>query len=251
MEFSCLGSGSKGNATLVRFEDQLVMVDCGFSLKYIHQALSAKGCSADELTAVLVTHEHGDHIKGVNTLAKRLNLPVYCTAGTFRSGKLSADLDINIITGGISLQLGNLVITAVTVPHDAREPCQFHFSANNKKLGVLTDLGSFSEHVVDAYRDCHAILLEANHDVDMLMQGPYPASLKRRVVGDWGHLSNDQALNFLNDVNLQDVSTLVLGHISEKNNTLDLVKKLFGHFDQHIDNVIYASQNEGFHWQKV
>jgi phosphoribosyl 1,2-cyclic phosphodiesterase len=251
MQFSCLGSGSKGNATLVRHGEQLVMIDCGFSLKYIQQALALKSCSAEQLSAIFVTHEHSDHIQGVNTLAKRFNLPVYCTAGTFRSGKLKQGLNIQLIQGGDTVSLGDLQVTAVTVPHDANEPCQFYFSANNKKLGVLTDLGSISEHVVDAYKDCHALLLEANHDVDMLMQGPYPPSLKRRVVGEWGHLSNAQAREFLSAMQLSELSTLVLGHISEKNNSLEMVRDFFGHFETEVEQVVYASQQTGFDWLKV
>jgi phosphoribosyl 1,2-cyclic phosphodiesterase len=256
VQFCCLGSGSKGNATLVRFQEQLVMVDCGFSLKYIAQAMSDKACSPNQLTAILVTHEHADHIQGVNTLAKRLCVPVYCTAGTFRSGKINPQLDVRIIQDSQAFQLGNLQATAVTVPHDANEPCQFHFQANAKKLGILTDLGSISEHVFSAFADCHALLLEANHDKAMLMAGPYPPSLKHRVASDWGHLSNDQAAQFLHngfsaEQRMQNLSTLVLGHISEKNNSLHSVKQLFGDFEKRVSQVLYASQQTGFSWLSV
>ena len=251
MQFCCLGSGSKGNATLVRFNDQLIMIDCGFSLKYIKQAMLDKGCEPSQLSAIIVTHEHSDHVQGVNTLAKRYKIPIYCTVGTACSPKLTPELTIHIVRDAQAFQLGGIEITPITVPHDANEPCQFHFSAANKKLGVLTDLGSISEYVFHAFNHCDALLLESNHDVDMLWAGPYPQSLKHRVVGEWGHLSNTQAVAFLQTIALEKLSTLVLGHISEKNNTLNLVKNLFQPFESKIGRVIYADQKEGFSWISV
>lgn len=251
MQFCCLGSGSKGNATLVRFNEQLIMIDCGFSFKTVAKAMQEKGCAPEELTAVLVTHEHSDHIQGVNTLAKRLSLPVYCTPGTYYSGKLKPELDVRFVKDGQTVNFNGLAATAVTVPHDANEPCQFYFTQGSKKLGVLTDLGLVSAHVQQAFAKCDALLLEANHDVEMLMQGPYPPSLKRRVASDWGHLNNQQAAHFLGQSDISNLGTLVLGHISEKNNTLEKVKQHFEPYAGQIKQLLYACQAEGFNWQTV
>ncbi len=251
MRFCCLGSGSKGNATLVQAAETTLLIDCGFSLKYMLSALEQKACVPDDLTAILVTHEHSDHISGVNTLAKRYNIPVYLTPGTARAQKICSEKNqlIHFIADKPIL-IGDILVKPVTVPHDAREPCQFVFSHDHRKLGVMTDLGSISSYVADQYSHCDALLLEANHDVPMLWAGPYPPSLKQRVIGDWGHLSNEQAAQFLsNQESLPKL--LVLGHISEKNNALEKVEKAFSCFSDRIDDIIYATQSEGFSWLQV
>lgn len=213
--------------------------------------MAKQACAEEQLTAIVVTHEHGDHIQGVSRLAKRFNIPVFCTAGTLRSNKIDPAVNVTIVHDMQSFTLGDLAITPVTVPHDAKEPCQFYFQAGDKKLGVLTDLGFVSMHVQQAFHDCHALLLEANHDCQMLQQGPYPESLKRRVGGQWGHLNNDQAVQFLQSTQISALDTLVLGHISEQNNHLDIVKSLFEPFSARVRNVVYATQQEGFSWLSV
>lgn len=251
MRFCCLGSGSKGNATLVQLGETLLLIDCGFSFKYMQSALAVKGCSPEDISAILVTHEHGDHISGVNTLAKRLSIPVYLTPGTARSNKLALDkLDIRLLKADKPIDIAGLSILPVTVPHDAMEPCQFVFSSADKMLGVMTDLGSISDHVNQHFSRCDALLLEANHDVDMLWAGPYPPTLKRRVLSDWGHLSNVQAVDYLQR---QEVlpKTLVLGHISEKNNSMALVTQAFSMFESQIPTLIFAAQDNGFDWIDV
>ena len=251
MHFCGLGSGSKGNATLVRHQQTLLLIDCGFNLKQTQQLLAQRGCVASDITAILVTHEHSDHIQGVKALAKRFQLPVYMSAGTARSNKIDDSIDIRLLQLNVPLQLGEIMIVPVAVPHDAREPCQFTFQVDSKKLGILTDLGSISAHVRASYQDCDALLLEANHDVAMLMNGVYPPSLKQRVVGDWGHLSNAQARDFLLQYESLRLNTLVLGHISDKNNALGLVEQYFEGFSDKIGNIHYASQHQGFDWLRV
>lgn len=221
MKFTSLGSGSKGNATLIQAGETLILVDCGFGLKETEARLQARGVRAEELSAILVTHEHGDHLKGAPMLARRYNIPLHTTNGTARSFKAPVQQyrSINVHRRFI---IGELEIEPVTVPHDAREPSQFVFRSQGLTLGMLTDLGSITPLVTQSYRDCDALLLECNHDPGMLAEGPYPPSLKRRVGGDWGHLSNQQAARLLAEMNLPGLRHLMISHISEKNNHPDL-----------------------------
>lgn len=252
MQFCCLGSGSKGNSTLINHNNTTLMVDCGFGLKHTLNRLAANDCLVQDISAILVTHEHYDHISGVGSLARRFNIPVYASRGTARTGKLEECADIHWIDLDQKFQIGDFSINPVAVPHDANEPCQFVFEADNKILGVMTDLGSISPHVHEAFGACHALLLEANHDLDMLWAGKYPPSLKHRVSSDWGHLSNAQAEQFLHSLEAgRSLSTLVLGHMSQQNNCVDIVKRHFNVFEESIRDVVYATQDEGFSWLSV
>lgn len=227
------------------------MIDCGFSMRQTVESMLKKNCQPEQLTAILVTHEHADHIKGVAALARKYRLPVYATRGTARTGKLDTVEQLHWLTPDQAFMLGAVKITPVTVPHDAHEPCQFLFEVNNTKLGVVTDLGSISAHVQTMFHQCDALLLEANHDVEMLMQGPYPARLKQRVASDWGHLNNQQAELLVRSMHLPRLKSLVLGHISEQNNTVEKVRQHFQQFEQPNRQVIYACQEEGFDWLSV
>lgn len=248
IRFASLGSGSQGNGTLVEWRDQLVLIDCGFTIKEVERRISRLGRSAADITAILVTHEHADHLKGVPPLARKYKLPVYMTPGTFRSRDLGALPQLHLIEGYQPFQLGNVEIVPVAVPHDAREPAQFVFQAEDKRLGVLTDLGNISAHVEERFYNCDALLLEANHDPQLLAMGPYPYSLKQRVGGLWGHLSNQQAAGFLQRINTARLQHLVVGHISQKNNTLELAQSVLGEVTDRIPRVEYACQDAGFDW---
>lgn len=251
MQFCCLGSGSKGNATLVKQGDTTIMIDCGFALKHTITRLDNVGFCASDLSAILVTHEHSDHISGVSALSRRFGIPVYATRGTARTNKLLGAAQLQWIDLDHTFQVGDLAINPVAVPHDALEPCQFVFSSNEKTLGVMTDLGSISPHVYQAFSQCDALLLEANHDLDMLWAGKYPPSLKQRVSSDWGHLSNVQAQQFLNAIELKNLHTLVLGHMSQQNNSVDILKQHFSVFEDQVNQLFYATQDDGFNWLEV
>ena len=251
MHFCCLGSGSKGNTTLVRHGETVLMIDCGFSARHVTQRLQDKAIKPEQISAILVTHEHADHINGVAALARKIKRPVYATRGTARSGKLDNVADLRWIQPGEAFQLGAVTVTPVTVPHDAVEPCQFLFEADGKRLGIVTDLGSVSPYVLSAFDHCDGLLLEANHDVDMLRSGRYPPRLKQRVAGDWGHLSNHQAERFVRSLNLQRLSTLVLGHISEENNCPTIVRRHFMPLEETVGRIVYASQQDGFDWLPI
>ncbi|MCV6605385.1 MAG: MBL fold metallo-hydrolase [Porticoccaceae bacterium] len=249
MQFASLGSGSQGNATLVEAADTCVLLDCGFSMRETVRRLAQLQRAPEQLSAILVTHEHSDHIKGVMPLARKYQLPVYLTAGTARA---AADrcrgVDIRIVRDAEPVNIGALQVQPVAVPHDAREPVQYLFQWRELRLGVLTDLGSITSYVAQCYRHCDGLLLESNHDLQMLASGPYPASLKQRVSGSWGHLNNQQSADLLNQVDRSRLQHLVLGHISLQNNCLERVRETITPQLDGIGQVHYACQDAGFEW---
>ena len=248
MQFASLGSGSKGNATLVRAGNTLVMIDCGFSVRETVRRMARLGVDPQQLDAILVTHEHSDHSSGVAALSRKFQIPLYLTHGTFSTGRCDGGYRQYLFNCEDTLAIGELSIKAVAVPHDAVEPCQYRLSYRDHTLGVLTDLGSITPHVIDNFRVCHSLLLEFNHDLPMLLDGPYPAHLKRRVGGDWGHLNNQQAAELLRQIDGAQLHHLVVAHISEKNNTrLQAESALLSVLDT-LDRVIFAEQSEGFGW---
>ena len=229
MKFASLGSGSKGNATLVAAGDTLLLVDCGFSAREAARRCERLGVDPARIDAILVTHEHGDHCSGVSTLSRRFKLPVYLTHGTAGTGRCDDCASYHLFNAGEAFTIGDIDVSSVAVPHDAREPCQYRFSAGDRSLGVLTDLGSITPHVVERYRECSALLLEFNHDLDMLWEGSYPPALKRRVAGDWGHLNNGQAADLLGQLLWPGLSDIVVAHISENNNCRSRAEQAINH----------------------
>ncbi|MFL0804652.1 MAG: MBL fold metallo-hydrolase [Agarilytica sp.] len=249
MRFASLGSGSSGNATLIDDGESLLLLDCGFTVKETEKRMARLGISPEALTAVIVTHEHTDHIKGVAPLARRYKTPVYMTEGTWASKDLGVIPSLNIIRNYEAFDVKGIRVTPIVVPHDAREPAQFVFrDQRGLNLGVLTDLGSVTPHIIEAYEECDGIVVEANHDLDMLANGPYPPSLKSRVSSHWGHLNNQQTADFLASCNLDRLQEIVVGHISEKNNSLDRVKQDLEHVIEQAKSIRFACQDIGFDW---
>ncbi len=251
LRFASLGSGSRGNSTLIEWAAGTLLIDCGFSVKEANQRLERLGKCAEDLTAILVTHEHADHIKGVAAMARRYGLPVYMTPGTWQSRDLGELPDLRLIEAYTPFLLNDLQVVPVAVPHDAREPAQFVFEYEGLRLGVLTDLGSITSHVETHYQDLDAMVLEANHDPFMLASGPYPPSLKQRVGGLWGHLSNQQAAGFLQRLNCARLQHLVVAHISQQNNSLELAQAALESVTAEVKQVTFACQNQGFDWLSV
>lgn len=249
--FASLGSGSRGNATLVNWGQKYLLIDCGFSVKEVEQRLARFGLSPSNLDALLVTHEHGDHIKGVAALSRRYSLSVYMTPGTYLSKSLGDLPGLQLIHAYAPFELDGLQVLPVAVPHDAREPAQFIFEYSGRRLGILTDLGSITPHVEACYQDLDAMILEANHDPGMLASGSYPPSLKQRVGGQWGHLSNQQAAGFLQRLNCERLQHLVVAHISQQNNSLEVARAALAPVTNVIQQVTYACQNQGFGWLSV
>ncbi len=221
MRFASLGSGSRGNATLVQYGETLLMIDNGFSTKETDKRMERLGVCGNDVSAILVSHEHADHMGGVARYARRYDIPLWASHGT--AAMIKKVETIQRFNSHKAFDLGDFSIEPVLVPHDAREPTQFTFKACGLKLGVMTDTGSITQHIVNALTDCDALLLECNYDRDMLLNGPYHESLKRRVLSDWGHLDNQQAIELLKQLDTDKLQHLVLAHVSEKNNSRDLV----------------------------
>lgn len=250
MKFASVGSGSKGNATLVESGKTLLMIDCGFSCKETERRMAALGRTPEQLTALLVTHEHGDHVRGVATLARKYQLPVWLTRGTHLAMRDSELPDVHYFSGHEDFTLEDLHVQPFTVPHDAREPCQFRFDDGHHHLGVLTDTGRITSHICEQLDGCDGLLLECNHDVDMLARGPYSAALKQRVGGPLGHLSNGQASELLGRIDTSRLQHVVAAHLSEHNNRAVLAtRKLAAVLDCEPDWIGVADQVEGLDWR--
>lgn len=252
MRFASLGSGSRGNATLVEAGATLVMVDCGFSCRETERRLDRLGRSARELTALLVTHEHGDHVRGVPALARKYGLPVWLTRGTWQMMRDNDLPDVRHCDGHLAFSIADLHVTPFTVPHDAREPCQFVFHDGARRLGMVTDTGRMTPHIVECLDRCDALLLECNHDAEMLAQGAYPAMLKQRVGGPLGHLSNAQAGELLARLDTSRLQHLVAAHLSDKNNRPALARAALADAlccQPHWVGI--AGQDDGLGWREI
>lgn len=243
-----LGSGSKGNGTLVRLGDQLLLVDCGFTLKQVEFRLNRLGLRGGDLTGIFVSHEHSDHISGVAGLAHKYRLPIYASYGTAAARDIG--LKVTVFDAHQPLQVGDVQANPVVVPHDAREPTQFVFQHQDCRVGVLSDIGSLTPHVVSSFENCDLLLLEANHDLGMLARGRYPERLKRRVGGDHGHLNNQQAAAFLERVANPRLKVM-LGHVSQQNNDPAIVDEVFDPLRGSVGAMIQACQDYGGDWLRV
>lgn len=251
MRIGSLGSGSRGNATLVQHENTTLLVDNGFSLKQFTQRLERFALQPGDIDAVLLTHEHGDHSGGVARLCARHDIPLWTAVGTARA-VLEPDFDFHALIAGQRITIGSLEILPVTVPHDASEPLQFIFHQPDvgKRLGILTDTGHITNHIVEAFDRLDGLLLEFNYDPEMLEFGPYPEPLKMRVGGNHGHLSNLQSLDLLRRIDTSGLNCLVAAHISEKNNCPDIVTGLLEQLEG-LPTPILAKQDTGFDWITV
>lgn len=249
MRISALGSGSKGNSTLIQTDHTTLMIDCGFGLKETVKRLNELSIEPGQIDAVLVTHEHQDHISGVESLAAKFDLQVFMTEGTARAWKSRGRVAPALIKSGDPISVRGVDILPVAVPHDAREPVQFVISYADHKVGILTDLGSLTRYIYDAYKGCQTLLIEANHDLQMLQDGPYPYSLKKRVAGDWGHLNNRQTADFLSQIKAHGkLKRVLIGHISEQNNRVDLVEEQLRAYLPAFDQVTFAAQGQPLAW---
>lgn len=253
MRFASLGSGSRGNATLIESGTTRLLLDCGFAAREAERRLGLLGVTADSLDAILVTHEHQDHIKGVGPLARRHDLPVWISHGTYRQGRCGDLPEPRLIhSHQASFQIGSIKVQPYPVPHDAREPVQFTFSSDETRLGVLTDSGSITPHIQQVLSGCHALLLEFNHDSQMLADGPYPPALQRRVGGRLGHLNNAQAVSLLAELAHDDLRHLVVAHVSEQNNHPQRVREcILARLPQLAPRLTLTCQSEVSPWFEV
>jgi phosphoribosyl 1,2-cyclic phosphodiesterase len=223
-----LNSGSNGNCYYVGNSKDAVLVDAGLSCRETEKRMKHVGLSMSKVRAIFISHEHSDHIKGVTILSKKYSLPVYITPKTMRSGRLFVDEHlVKTFTADEPVHIGQLAVTAFSKKHDAIDPYSFVVEGNNVTIGVFTDIGRPCDNLTRYFRKCHAAFLEANYDTTMLELGRYPASLKNRIRGGHGHLSNHQALQFFREYRAQHLSHLLLSHLSQDNNSPELVQELF------------------------
>jgi phosphoribosyl 1,2-cyclic phosphodiesterase len=254
MRFASLGSGSQGNALVVEAGDTKVLLDCGFATRTTAEKLDSLGISPQDLAGVLVTHEHSDHIAGVFKFARRYEVPVFLTHGTHAAaprGKTPLP-ECRLIDSHTSFAIGDLEIHPFPVPHDAREPVQYAFSDGAHRLGVLTDVGSITPHIVDVLRCCDALVLECNHDSEMLASSDYPEMLKSRISGRLGHLSNEMAASLLSQIGTSRLQHLVAAHLSQQNNRRELaVSALASVLNCDEEWIGVACQVRGFDWREI
>ena len=227
-----LASGSKGNAIYISDGFTGILVDAGFSAIEIKRRLKSRGLNPKEISAILVTHEHSDHIQAVSVLSRQLRLPVYVNHKIKNTTPLAnAVHEIRTFRSGSPFQINNLMVHPFAVSHDAAEPVGFTIGQNGRRIGLATDLGTVTPQVMENLQNCHLLIIEANHDPDMLLSGPYPWPLKQRIRSSSGHLSNQQAKNLIRELQHRHLQHVILAHLSEINNApqkvLDEVTRAF------------------------
>ncbi len=223
-----LNSGSNGNCYYVGNQTEAVLIDAGISCKETEIRMSRLGLSMEKVKALFISHEHSDHIRGVCVMAKKYKIPVYITSGTLLNCKFKLKEEhIKHFSSFETVSIGNLNITAFPKIHDAAEPHSFTVACGEYKVGVFTDLGMVCDELINHFKQCNAAFLEANYDEEMLQNGKYPYYLKRRITGGQGHLSNRQALELFLAHKPEQMTHLLLAHLSKDNNSPELVQQLF------------------------
>ncbi len=224
MDFCSIASGSSGNCIFIGSEHTSVLIDAGISGKKVTEGLKAIDRKPEELDAIFVTHEHSDHIKGLGVLARKYKIPVYSSCGTKDAmfcqcmlGKVDESL-FHTVTADEHLQIGDIDILPFKVSHDAAEPVAYRFTHQDRSVAVATDLGFYDDYIIDHLRNLDAVLLESNHDINMLQVGSYPYYLKQRILGRRGHLSNENAGRLLGEILHDKMKAVFLGHLSRENN---------------------------------
>jgi phosphoribosyl 1,2-cyclic phosphodiesterase len=257
IRFASLGSGSEGNSLLVEVSEghstTRVLLDCGFSARETRRRIERLSLSVDDLDAILITHEHADHIGSALTLARKLSIPLYMSWGTARAvGADTASVDLHICESAHAFSVGGIDILPYTVPHDAREPLQYVFSSGASRLGVLTDTGGGTAHITETLSRCDALVLECNHDREMLAKSRYHAALKARIGGSHGHLANDTAAEILSTLQTDVLKHIVAAHLSRENNQAALAQAAIAEIlNTSASEVLVATQDDGFDWLSI
>ena len=226
MKLCSLYSGSSGNSIFIATETTKLLSDAGLSGKKIIEALGSIGEKPSDLDAILISHEHSDHIKGAGILSRKFNLPVYASEGTWRAMEqmVGPILECNKIcfSSYAPFKIGDIVVTPFPIPHDASEPVGYSYSAGGRKITVATDIGHINLNLLSCFEDSDLLLLESNHDLEMLKVGPYPWNLKKRIAGNHGHLSNEAAGEVIAYMAEKGTKRFLLGHLSKDNNFPEL-----------------------------
>ena len=254
MRFASLGSGSEGNGLLVESAGTRILADCGFGLADTVSRLARLGVAAESVDAILVTHEHDDHVGGVARFARKFKTPVWLTYGTLQASiaSLTGVENVRVFDCAQKFSIDAIEVEPYTVPHDAREPSQFVFGDGSCRLGLLTDAGSQTPHMVSVLDNLDAIVLECNHDPEMLKNSSYPEKLKQRIGGRFGHLSNGAAAELLACLGRGRLRHVIAAHLSQKNNTPQLARDaLAGALACESDWVGVADQENGFDWREI
>jgi phosphoribosyl 1,2-cyclic phosphodiesterase len=229
VKLTVLGSGSNGNASFVETDETRLLIDVGFSGRQIRQRLATLARAPESLTAILITHEHSDHICGLATIAERTGIPIYCNRATMEEivRITGAKLNFRLFVAGGGFEVGDINVETFSVPHDAQDPVGFVLHAGNTKIGFATDLGHVTKLVLERIRSANVVVLESNHDVRMLQDCPKrPWSLKQRILSRHGHLSNDAAADCVTEIMSSDLRHLCLGHLSRDCNKPELVERV-------------------------
>ena len=253
MRFASLGSGSEGNALLVQSGASTIMIDCGFGVRQAIDRCARLGVDAAMLDAIVVTHEHGDHVGGVPRLARRFDIPVWLTFGTLAATESRWDgCTLRGFDSHDPFAIGDLEVQPFPVPHDAREPAQMVVTDGDRRVGVLTDVGETTSFIESSLRACDALFLEANHCEDMLSASRYPPGLKARIAGRYGHLSNRVAAALLARLAHGGLQHVVAAHLSRENNRPDLARQAFATaLGGNVEDILVASQDDGLDWVVV
>lgn len=257
LRFCSLGSGSSGNATIIEggasSGARRLLVDCGFGPRQLAQRLARAGLASHDVDALFLTHEHSDHVGCAVAFAKRHAIALWMSPGTHAAiGSPALGDLLHLVRDGEAIDLGAFEVRPFTVPHDAREPLQLRCSDGARHFGMATDLGHATPHVLEQLAGCHALLLESNHDTGLLEQSAYPPFLKRRVGGDWGHLSNAAAAEILAVLAHKGLTRVVAAHLSERNNRPELVRTLFAQtLGWETEAVVVADAALGTDWMPV
>ncbi len=224
LKFVSLISGSSGNSTIVSDEHTTLLIDCGMSGKRLIQSLEIIGLSPCDIDGVLVTHEHSDHVQGVGVIARKFGFKIYGSNGTLscmNTGKIS-DEQLIPVSCDCDFEIGSIGIKPFLIPHDANEPFGYSFHADNKKVSIATDIGCINDYILENLKGSESVILESNHDIEMLRYGSYPYELKRRILGNTGHLSNESAAETAVKLVNSGTTHIMLGHLSVENNLPDI-----------------------------
>jgi phosphoribosyl 1,2-cyclic phosphodiesterase len=246
--FASLGSGSEGNSFLIKTDKTIFMVDCGFNYKETENRLSELSLTFSDINHILITHEHEDHMRAIKMIIKKEKIQISCSYGTAK--KIGIVDEVNIINPGDIVVDNDLQVEVVPVPHDAREPCHYVFKKDTLKIGIITDFGSLTPKIIESYSNLNYLVVEANHDANLLMKSSYPTSLKNRIFGKLGHANNDLTFDLISQIKKDKLKKIIFCHLSKQNNQKEIIKHTVKeYFDKF--QCEFISQENIFNWSEI